>query len=190
MYIPISINQIVESRKQIPFGLVSIYCFTALMLFIPAFWIADLPTVIKDQITYFSTLIPSISKWIEYSTFKTNTQLYFVISWLLIPIQVVILFKYMSKLRRNDDYYRPSLSVLHLALIGITLLIVTAGWLIVMWNFAIVDSEPCRICVNTSRFSQAMMGGLFAFGDAFLITIVMLCARRIKDIILFNMGAR
>lgn len=128
-----------------------------------------------------SRIIPSIDKWTELSAFPQQTKLFITYSWFTVPIQVTIISSTKEAEKRFlTTWTQASTTGKYLRAPGLLLFVSTLLFLAV--NFAIPDTPPCRVCVNSSRFAQAMMGGLISFSIAGLATLVVWWIRNCKKI--------
>ncbi len=141
-----------------PWWMVSIGA--ALLYLVPAQAVLETPMV-GSLINWLASLIPSIARWVELSPFPHNTKLFAVFVWLMILMQ----FFWLVKDRKVKTYYRQSyrnkasaqsnsvrVAAFILFITFFSIYILTAA------NLAIVDTLPCRVCVNTSPLAQLFIG--------------------------------
>jgi len=143
----------------------------AILYLVPAKTVLVLP-VLGTAIEWFASLIPSIARWVELSPFPYNTKLFAVFVWMVIPLQVYwlgasvevrLFFKksYLSKAKHQ------SLLVRLLALLGAFVML--GALILLAFNLAIVDTPPCRVCVNSSKWAQLFIGAMYSFAFSGLL---------------------
>lgn len=126
-------------------------------------------TLVVDLLASF---IPSIGRWVELSLQPGNTRLFGVFVWLMIPVQCYWLISsrsfdgYMTRGKRLGTF-QYSVWKRVSALLLFTLLVIV--FILLPYNYALVDSAPCRFCVNTNRFAQLAIGSLFSLTASGLI---------------------
>jgi hypothetical protein len=127
-----------------------------------------------------SSVIPSIDKWVEFSTFPQQTRLFFTYCWLVLPLELIIIVRH----RRSEDGFVSGWRASPKGKYIKPLLLFTfcATILFINVNFAIVDTPPCRVCVNSSKFSQALIGGLLPFVNAGVIASIFWWMRNFRQI--------
>ena len=166
MYIPPveTPNQVATDPSFVavrPWWVVSI---GALILYvIPDFSQAGWPMadMVVDHIASF---IPSISRWEELSPWPGNTKLFALFIWMMIPAQFYWLIssralaKYVPEVKSGISpapLWRRVVALFQIALLVLM-------FFVLPYFFAIVDSEPCRFCVNTDRLAQLALGSAFS----------------------------
>lgn len=145
----------------------------AILYLVPAQAVLELP-MLGATIEWFASLVPSIARWVELSPFPYNTKLFFVFVWLMIPVQVYWLVTSVETRRFFQASYLAK-STKQLAFVRFVLLLCAlaffGGLLLLAYYFAIVDTPPCRVCVNTTKWAQLFIGGLSAFAFSEMIVL-------------------
>jgi len=148
----------------------------AMLYLVPAQAVLELP-MLGTAIEWLASLVPSITRWVELSPFPYNTKLFAVLVWLMIPVQVYWLMtsvpakrffqdSYLAKCTRQSVFIRLSASFLAFLFIGVFILLA--------FYLAIVDTPPCSVCVNTSRWAQLFIGGMYSLGFSAFIAFYLL----------------
>ncbi|HSX92680.1 MAG TPA: hypothetical protein VLG41_07155 [Hydrogenophaga sp.] len=121
---------------------------------------ADLGIVV-DRLASF---IPSISRWGELSPWPGNTKLFAVFVWVMIPVQFYWLISSRALVKYVPEEMRavPAVSQWKRVLVLVQFTVVVFAFFALPYFFAIVDSEPCRVCVNTDRLAQLALGCAFS----------------------------
>lgn len=143
----------------------------AILYLVPAQLVLGVP-VLGSAIDWLASLVPSIARWVELSPFPYNTKLFAVFVWMMIPLQVYwlaasvevrIFFQksYLSKSAQQSVFIRL------VALLGI--FVVLVGVMLLAFNLAIVDTPPCKVCVNASRWAQLFIGATYSLAFSGLI---------------------
>lgn len=136
----------------------------AILYLLPAQAVLSQPMV-GTAIEWLASLIPSIARWVELSPFPANTKLFFVFAWVMVPVQAYWLWSskvahraFLSRMKPNQlSRTRKIVDLLRTLLVFVPLLIV-------VFLFAIVETELCRVCANTSRSAQLFIGCLASIG--------------------------
>jgi len=170
-------DQLFRVSHQVMFLLIG-----ALILYlVPANEVLELPLV-GSSIEIASNLIPSVAEWVKLSPFPAATRLFFVYVWMSIPIRLLIMLNskqardiFYTKIesRRNSQLFFDSMRV------GLVLF----PLLVLGFMFAIVDSPPCRVCVNSERWAQLFIGSFFAIVVSGLAALVIwyLCKLQLRN---------
>lgn len=144
---------------------------------------------LTSAVDLLASLIPSIERWVELSLQPGNTKLFGVLVWLMIPVQCYWLISsrsfegYMVREKRLGAF-KYSVWKRASALLLFALLVL--AFILMPYNYALVDSAPCRFCVNTDRFAQLAIGSLFSLTASGLIAYLYALLRLfIKS---FNVG--
>lgn len=132
---------------------------------------------ICNSISYY---IMSINKWSHYSPFPEITKIYFTYCWLSIPFQTVSLIKDNKSEAKFVNKWKENKKINYLRLPLLIILICSLFYFSA--NYAIVDSKPCFVCVNSSKFAQALIGGLIPFVNAGMLTLVYWLFKNYKQI--------
>jgi len=135
----------------------------AILYLVPAQAVLEQPSI-GSAIEWFASLIPSIARWTELSPFPANTKLFAVFVWVMIPVQGYWLWSskaahtaFLARSKTKPAIWRQQLLDLIRSLI-VLLPILGLG---VFW--AIVDSPPCKVCVNTVGWAQLFIGCSYSF---------------------------
>ena len=149
----------------------------AILFVMPAESILD-SAGLSDVIEWSASLIPSIERWVQLSSFPANTKIFNIFVWLMIPLQVF----WLTRSVPTKQFFRKSYSdksnkqtrlIRFLALL--CFLVFFGGFVLIAFNFAIVDTPPCRVCVNTSKWAQLFIGSIFSVAvagiTAFFVTV-------------------
>lgn len=143
----------------------------AILFLLPAQAVLELP-LLGAAIEWLASLIPSIARWVELSPFPYNTKLFVVFVWLMIPVQVYWLLASVEVNRFFQSSYLAKSTQQSFGLRLIALLIFFCffgGFILLAFNLALVDTQPCRVCVNTSKWAQLLIGGVFSLAFSGLI---------------------
>lgn len=175
MYLPSikSAAQVTKDRTFLAMKPWWIVLIGAAILYIaPARSLLETP-VMGSAISTVAIFIPSTLRWMELSPFPQNTKIFVSFVWLMIPVHVYWLIRSNSlkKYFQINSTVRISMGLSWMRLtVLLAFLLFLGAFLLVPWNFAIVDSPLCRICVNTVRWAQLSIGCIFSLVAAWLIT--------------------
>lgn len=112
--------------------------------------------------------IPSMKKWIEYSEYKNNTRIFLMYTWSLTPVYFFLLIndkKSRYKLLKNARsirFFVPRFAFTF---------VISLTFMYASWNYAFEDKDCTRMCINKSRFLQAIMLGLLSYLNSALFVI-------------------
>jgi hypothetical protein len=148
----------------------------AILYLVPARAVLEAP-MLGASIEWLAALVPSIARWVELSPFPYNTKLFAVFVWLMMPVQVYWLItsvdtkrfyqdSYLARSARQSVFIRLAASILFFLFFGIFILLA--------FYLAIVDTPPCSVCVNTSRWAQLFIGGMYSLAFSALIAFYLL----------------
>ena len=134
----------------------------AILYLDPAQIVLKLPRL-DAAIERLASFIPSIARWVELSPFPVNTKLFFVFIWAMIPLQCYWLIT-SDKVRRSyqEGYLAKSAQqTLAIRIVGLFCFSMVFGVItFITFYWAIVDTPPCSVCVNTVRWAQLFIGCL------------------------------
>lgn len=143
----------------------------AILYLVPAQALLELP-MLGAAIAWLASLVPSIDRWVELSPFPYNTKLFAVFVWLMIPVQVYWLATSVETKRFFQASYlaKSSQQSSFARLVALLcFLIFFAGLILLAFNLAIVDTPPCSVCVNTSKWAQLFIGCMYSLAFSGLI---------------------
>ena len=115
-------------------------------------------------VDHIASFIPSISRWKELSPWPGNTKLFALFIWMMIPAQFYWLIssralaKYVPEVKSGISpapLWRRVVALFQIALLALM-------FFVLPYFYAIVDSKPCRFCVNTDRLAQLALGSAFS----------------------------
>lgn len=139
-----------------------------ILYLVPAQTVLEQP-ILGPAIDWLASLIPSIARWAELSPFPANTKLFAVFVWVMIPVQCYWLWSskvaYLAFLARVN-VNQVSRSRLGVDFVRILTVLIPLFCLAIF--LAIVDSPPCRVCVNTARWAQLFIGSTYSLAIALL----------------------
>lgn len=174
MYIPPNIN--IEELSRDPFvrGIKPwwiILIGSAILYLVPAQETLGLP-FFGNLVNWLASLIPSVERWVELSPFPYHTKLFMVFVWVMVPVQIYWLIAsieirrfcqaaYMAKSAKQKPIARIAVYLCYVTLFG--------GFTLLVFNLAIVDTPPCRVCVNTVKWAQLFIGCMTSLGISGLI---------------------
>lgn len=143
----------------------------AILYLVPAQLVFGIP-VLGSVIDWLASLVPSIARWVELSPFPYNTKLFAVFVWMMIPLQVYWLAASVEARNYFQKSYllkstQQSVFIRLVALLGIFAVLV--GIVLLAFHLAIVDTPPCKVCVNTSRWAQLFIGATYSLAFSGLI---------------------
>ena len=122
-------------------------------------------SMLNATVDWAAALVPSIERWAELSPHPNSTKRFSVFIWAMIPIQFYWLISSRSldrhmKVQRmvGANHYPIWKQVLAFSLFFLLVL----AFILLPYNHALVDSSPCRVCVNTDRFAQLIAGSVFS----------------------------
>lgn len=141
----------------------------AILYLVPAQAVLEMP-VVGPAVNGLASLIPSIARWVELSPFPYNTKLFAVFVWVMVPVQTYWLWS--SKVAYQAFSVRAKASKLSSSRMLIDLLrglVVLIPFVILGYIFALVDTPPCSICVNTVGWAQLFIGCVYALTISALI---------------------
>lgn len=144
----------------------------AILYLVPAQAVLALP-VLGEIVEWVALLIPSISRWVELSPFPYNTKLFAVFVWVMIPIQVYWLVTSVETKRFSQTSYlaKSKQQILFIRLFAFFCFFVFFGaFFFLAFNLAIVDTPPCSVCVNSSRWAQLFIGCMYSLATSMLIS--------------------
>lgn len=132
--------------------------------------------ILGAAIEWLASLIPSIARWSELSPFPANTKLFAVFVWVMIPVQVYRLISseevrhyFFVNKRQSLDSGSVRKRILAAALMATLMLLLLCAFVLLPMNFALVDTPPCRVCVNSVRWAQLLIGCIYSLTTAGLI---------------------
>lgn len=143
----------------------------AILYLVPAQAVLSQPMV-GTAIEWLASLIPSIARWVELSPFPANTKLFFVFAWAMVPVQAYWLVTSVATKNSFQASYlaKSTEQTLIIRIVALLCFFVFFGGMILLaFKLAIVDTELCRICVNTSRSAQLFIGCLTAMAFSMVI---------------------
>lgn len=140
----------------------------AILYLVPAQAVLTLP-VLGASVEWLTSLIPSIARWTELSPFPANTKLFAIFVWLMIPVQAYWLWS--SKESHQAFCARMGVGQVSRTRLMIDLLrslLVLFPFLVIGYMFAIVDTPPSRVCVNTVGWAQLFIGCIYSLALSML----------------------
>jgi hypothetical protein len=150
-----------------------------LMIFAPVDVLSRYP-LLAVLVDFISGLVPSINKWAVHSPWPQVTRLFFTYCWLTLPVQVVIISKYLFSLD-----LKPKFGLLKRWLGACYFLLFAGCCLLMNYYYAIPHTtsmsydDPYR-----TKLFQSFYGVLMVFVDAFFIAMAALMLKRYKLIFL------
>ncbi len=132
---------------------------------------------ICNSISYY---IASINIWSYHSPFPEITKIYFTYCWISIPLQTYTIIKNKNYEEQFIIKWNENRKLNHLRLL--ILVVITTSLVFYSANYAIFDSKPCFVCVNSSRFAQALLGGLIPFVNAGMLALMYWVIKNYKKI--------
>lgn len=146
----------------------------AILYLAPAQQILELPLV-GATVDWLASLIPSIARWVELSPFPDNTKLFAVFVWMMILVQAYWLIA-STETRRfyQESYLIKSSQQTRIVRVFAFLCFFAffCGFVFLTYSLAIVDTPPCRVCVNTSKWAQLFIGCLTSVATSGLIAVL------------------
>ena len=114
---------------------------------IPADAVLHAP-VLGDGINWIATAIPSISRWVELSSFPESTKLFAIFVWVVAPIQTVLVAASKPSYQAFVAQVGGN-SLLKLILDFLRAFVLLGCLVSLAALFAIVDTPPCKVCVKS-----------------------------------------
>lgn len=155
-----------------------IFIGTTILYFIPAQELLEF-SAFGTAVNWLASLIPSIARWVELSPFPHNTKLFAVFVWMMIPVQIYWLITsievkctYQAVYTAKSTKQKPVVRVVAF-LAGSVFF---GGIILLAFNFALIDTPPCRVCVNTSRWAQLFIGCLTSMTISMIVVGLVLNA--------------
>ena len=148
----------------------------AILYLVPAQAVLEIP-VVGPAVNGLASLIPSIARWVELSPFPYNTKLFAVFVWVMVPVQIYWLITsveikrgyqaaYIAKSTQQTPLVRVAAFFIAVVFFG--------GYILLAFSLAIVDTPPCRVCVNTSKWAQLFIGCLSSIAMSLIVVGVVL----------------
>jgi len=125
---------------------------------------SQLHPITRAIVERLTSWIPSIDRWATYSDFPERTRLFFCYLWATSPVFCWILFRFkeyeVSFLRVwiSEPQKNP--------LRAISLIFATILATFISVTLAFEDVQPCVICVNSSMWSQTLIGSSVVYSVA------------------------
>jgi hypothetical protein len=158
----------------------------AILYLLPERFQAELPAL-NALINWVASLVPSIARWEELSPWPGNTKFFAIFVWAMIPVQFYWLIssktldKYMHTEERGGMPRYPAWKRIFVL---VQFLLLVFLFFFLPFNFAIVDTVPCRVCVNTDRLAQLVIGSMFSLTmsglAAYLFVLLQIFVRSIN----------
>lgn len=179
MYIPPleNENQVTRDPTLLIIRPWCIFLLSCIILYLPPGIYELTPAIVGLVIERAASFVPSISHWVELSPFSWNTRLFLVFAWAMIPVQTywLVSSRNLRKFYKNSYRAKNMRRTNILQIFGIIGLSTFMSALIYLgFNFVIIDTPPCHVCVNTNRLAQLFIGCIYSMtismGLTFLAT--------------------
>lgn len=170
MYLPEKLSEVKKdptlyaSRLFLAFG-----CGALVLYVVPAKLILE-ASFFGTAIEWMAFYIPSISRWEELSTFPESTRIFAAFIFCLVPIQTFLIARSKSA-QKSFERKEVARSFTRLTLNFSRVFVLAFLFIFLGMQFAIVDTPPCRVCVNDSKLALLLIGVIYSTTVSTLLAV-------------------
>lgn len=170
MYLPRDLDKIGQDPLVVASGLSIVVLLGGVLLYIiPPEIILNAP-IFGHIVDWIAMKVPSVFRWVQLSTFPNATKVFVVFIWCAIPIQTILIAVCEpAKTTFIKKEQGSSFGKLVTNLLRVFFLLVV--FVLIAFFFAIVDSPPCRLCVNSSRSALLFIGCVYGLSVSSLTAL-------------------
>ncbi len=141
---------------------------------------ARLPPLVVTAVDTLASWIPSIDKWAGYSEFPARTRLLFSYLWLTSPVFCWVVFRWKKYEMDFVGVWIKSPQKNGARTVLLVFLVIVIVY--VDLKYAFRDAPPCIICVNSSVWSQTVIGTSMIYSGSGCIAVLLWLIRNRRKI--------